>query len=254
MLWYKSWLETRWRFLLGLGVLMCSAVVTVLAYPRIAHLLPLVPPIDTTTAIGRQIKEAADLAREYRGYIWSQWYRQNMPQMWVLFAALLGTGGLLSEGSRGVALFTLSLPASRSRLLGVRAAAALGELLVLAVVPSLLVPLLSPGVGESYGIVDALVHALCLFVAGATFFSLAFLLSTVFGDVWRPLLIAVGVAIVLAVSEKLFRESASGLFGVMSGESYFRGGRVPWLGLLAAGSASAAMLYGASVNFAHRDF
>src|SRR5581483_6324842 len=158
MLWYKSWLETRWRFLIGLGVLMCSAFATVLAYPRVAHLLPLVPAIDTTTAIGRQIKEAADLAREYRGYIWSQWFRQNMPQMWVVFAALLGTGGLLSEGSRGTALFTLSLPASRSRLLGIRAAAALGELLLLAVLPSLLVPLLSPGVGESYGLVEALVH------------------------------------------------------------------------------------------------
>ena len=30
MLWYKSWLETRWRFLIGLVLLMLSACGTVL--------------------------------------------------------------------------------------------------------------------------------------------------------------------------------------------------------------------------------
>ena len=52
--------------------------------------------------------------------------------MWTLFAVLLGTGGLLSQASGGGALFTLSLPVSRNRLLGVRAATGLAELLVLA--------------------------------------------------------------------------------------------------------------------------
>ena len=41
----------------------------------------------------------------------------------------------------------------------------LGELLVLAVVPSLLLPLLSPAVGQTYGVGDALVHGVCLFIA-----------------------------------------------------------------------------------------
>ncbi len=47
MLWYKSWLETRWRFLIGLAILILSVVGTVLAYPRVTKLLPLVPAIDT---------------------------------------------------------------------------------------------------------------------------------------------------------------------------------------------------------------
>ena len=146
-----------------------------------------------------------ELARNYRGYVWSQWFRQNLPQMWTLFAVLLGTGGLLSQASGGGALFTLSLPVSRSRLLGVRAATGLAELLVLALVPSLLLPLLSPAVGQTYSVGDALVHGVCLFIAGAVFFSLAFLLSTVFSDVWRPLLIVLCVATVLAFGELVVR-------------------------------------------------
>ena len=37
MLWYKSWLETRWRFLIGLALLMLSAGGTVLAYPQVVE-------------------------------------------------------------------------------------------------------------------------------------------------------------------------------------------------------------------------
>ena len=142
----------------------------------------------------------------YRGYVWSQWFRQNMPQTWALFAALLGTGGLISQASGGGALFTLSLPVTRHRLLWVRAATALGELLVLAFVPSLLIPLLSPAVGQTYGIGDVLVHSACLFIAGAMFFSLAFLLSTVFSDVWRPWLIVICVATLASLFGHISRD------------------------------------------------
>src|SRR5436309_7227925 len=121
MLWYKSWLETRWRFVIGLGLLMLSACGTVLAYPEVMKLMPMTPDLNLSGEIGRRIKEAAELSREYRGYVWSSWFRGNMPQMWVLFAVLLGTGGLLSQSSGGGALFTLSLPTTRNRLLGVRA-------------------------------------------------------------------------------------------------------------------------------------
>lgn len=121
MLWYKAWLETRWRFLVGLVLLMCSAAAAVLAYPRVVReLLPLVPSADLGGVVGGLIREQANLSRTYRGYVWAQWFRQDMAQTWTIFAVLLGTGGLLSQASRGGALYTLSMPASRTRLLGVR--------------------------------------------------------------------------------------------------------------------------------------
>jgi hypothetical protein len=255
MLWYKSWLETRWRFLIGLALLMLSAVAAVLAYPRLMKLLPLVPTVNAGGELGRRIREAADLMRDYRGYVWSQWLRQSMTQMLSLFAVLLGTGGLLSQASGGGALFTLSLPVSRNQLFGVRAATGLAELLVLAFVPPLLLPMLSPAVGQTYGLVDALVHGSCFFVAAAVLFSAASLLSTLFGDVWRPALIVCGVAAVLGIGEPFFGElSRYSLFGIMDGESYFRGGGLPWLGLLAGAAGSAAMLYAAAKNIARQDF
>jgi hypothetical protein len=255
MLWYKAWLETRWRFAIGLAILLLSATGTVLAYPRVLKLLPLVPSIDTSNLVGQRIREIGDLSRNYGGYIWAQWLRQNMTQTLSLFAALLGTGGLLSQTSGGGALFTLSLPASRARLLGVRAATGLIELLALAVIPSLAVPLFSPAVGATYGIGAALVHGACAFVASTVIFGAASLLSTIFADIWRPALLVCVVAAALGIAEPFFGPySQYSLFGIMDGEMYFRAGRLPWVGLTASGAAAAAMLLAAGRNLARQDF
>jgi hypothetical protein len=254
MLWHKSWLETRWRFLIGLGLLLCSAAGVVFAYPRVMELMPLVPR-DTGGELGRRIRESAELVRDYRGYVWSQWFAQHLTRAWTLFAVLLGTGGLVSQTARGGTLFTLSLPVSRARLLAVRAATCLAELAVLAFVPSLLLVVVSPVVDAHYPVGDALVHSACLFVAGTVFFSLASLLSTAFSDVWRPCLIALFVAVVLGLADQVFRDvSRFSVFPVMSAERYFHGGGLPWLGLLASAAISVALLIGATRNIARQDF
>ncbi len=253
MLWYKAWLETRWRFVIGLALLMFSAAATVLAYAEVVKMLPAASQIDLGGELGRKVAENAALFQDYRAYIWSQWFRQNMRQMWALFAVLLGTGGLLAQASRGGALFTLSLPASRRRLLGVRAATALAELAILAIVPPLLLPLLSPAVGQTYSVADALVYGACMFVAGSTLFSLTFLLSTVFGDLWRPPLIVLCFAVLMSLVRQVVRVSSS-LLDVMTAEAYFRGDGVPWLGLLLTMLVSMAMLYASTLNIARQDF
>src|SRR4029078_10980853 len=97
-----------------------------------------------------------------RGYVWSQWFSQNLRQLWALFSIMLGTGGLLAQAAGGGALFPLSLPVSRRGLLALRAATALAELGILAIFPSLLLPLLSPAVGQTYSFADAFVHGSCL--------------------------------------------------------------------------------------------
>ena len=43
MLWYKSFLETRSRFLIGLVILLISVIGAVYAYPPIERMLAAVP-------------------------------------------------------------------------------------------------------------------------------------------------------------------------------------------------------------------
>jgi hypothetical protein len=87
------------------------------------------------------------------------------------------------------------------------------------------------------------------------FFALAFLLTTVYSDVWRPLLITCAAAIVVGVCEPfLLSPPYYGVFGAMSGELYFRTGQWPWPGLAAGVATTAALVYGASIHVRNRDF
>src|SRR4051812_13346213 len=219
MVWHKAWRDTRWRFFTGLVLLLVLACGTVVDYRAVQQLGPHTSiSFDVSTAIGRTLQDAFETQREYRGFVWWQWFRQNLEQLWTLFAILIGAGGLLARSTGDGALFALTLPASRRQLLGGRLGIGFAELAVLALVPSLLIPLMSPAIGERYSVVDVLVHGVCMTVAGSAWFVLTVLLSTMFRDLWRPMLVAGSLALLTAVVELA---SGVGPFHVMNATSYF---------------------------------
>jgi ABC-type transport system involved in multi-copper enzyme maturation permease subunit len=257
MLWHKAWLETRWRFISALLILTVLAGGNVYDYIATQQLLPRLnattsSPGAEVTGLGAALKEAMETQKNFRGFIWYQAFRQNLTQMGVFFAVLLGCGGLLSESSRGSALFTLSLPITRRRLIGARTGTGLAQWLAISLVAPLSIAILAPSIGEQFTIVDALAHGLCIFFVGAVFFSLASFLSTLFGDIWRPMLLALGIACGVAILS--FAVPQLSIFSVMSGESYFRTGTLPWAGFLTSAVLATALLYSAAETLERRDF
>ena len=253
MLWYKSWLETRWRFYIGLAILICMATMIVASHPLIMKMMPAAPRFEGR--LGEMVESALSLISDYRGYAWSQWFGKNLLNAWTVFAVLLGIGGLTRESANASALFTLSLPVSRRRQAAVRFATGAVELALLALVPSLFIPLLSPSVGQSYSLADTLVHSLFLVLGGMAVYAGATLLSALMADQWRPLLIALGAAAILGLLGTIFPAVARySVFRVMSAESYFFQGQAPWLGAAASLAAAAAMWYGAARVVERRDF
>ena len=253
MLWYKAWLETRWRFVVGMIVLLFFAVALVLAHPLVENMKVEIPNLPG--GLGEQLREAFVRMSTYDGYVWSQWFGKNLLQFWTLFAVLLGAGGLATEASRGTALWTLSLPVTRRRLLGVRAGVGAVELLALAVVPTLLVWALSPLVGQSYPLADALAYALMTFAGGMVFYGLAFLLSTFFGDQLKPILVGMAVSVAMGVVTVFSRRLAEySVYNVMSGQRYFAEGVPPWAGLAACLALAALMFYASLRVLERRDF
>src|SRR6187402_1668384 len=235
MLWQKAWRETRWRFMSALLVLTMMAGSNVYDYLATQRLLPHLnattdSPVAEASGLAGMIREAIELQKDFRGFIWYQAFRQNLTQMGVFFAVLLGCGGLLHESSKGSALFTLSLPVTRKQLLKVRTGTGLAQCFAISMLPPLVISILAPSIGERFSIVDALAHGVCIFFVGAVFFSLASFLSTMFGDIWRPMLIALGIACAVAILSIAVPQI--GIFSVMNGESYFRNGSMPWVGLL----------------------
>jgi len=251
MLWYKAWLETRLRFFIGLGLLLFMACGVTFEYRAVQQLMPLARSMQNDgSMLGRVIQQAVAIESTYRGFVWYQWFRQNLSQTWMLFALIIGTGGLSPH--RG-ALFTLSMPVSRARLVGVRAGTGLGELFVLALVPSMFLPLVALIGNQHYAMGDAIVHALCVFFGGSAVFGLTVLFSTEFGDAWTPAILSGVVITVLGLMEFVPPLEPYGLFHTMAAESYFRGDGLPWAGLAGSAVAAALLLYAAAHNLRRRD-
>jgi hypothetical protein len=60
---------------------------------------------------------------------------------------------------------------------------------------------------------------------------------------------------VLALGEQALRTaSTGGIFRVMSAQTYFQTGALPWAGLVVSMLLSSVMLYGAATNIARKDF
>jgi ABC-2 type transport system permease protein len=253
MLWYKGWLETRWRFLAGMLLLVTFAALGVAARPAVSNMQVEMPNLGGR--LGELVREGLALMGSYEGYVWSQWFGKNLLQFWTMLAVLIGAGGLATERAGGAALWTLSLPVTRRRLLAVRAGVGAAELLALAVVPSLAVCLLSPLVGESYAVADALAHSFILCAGGSFFYALSLLLSTIFQDQLKAVLAGMSAAIVMGLlalfSERLADYS---VYKVMTGESYFLGGAPPWGGLAACLAAAALMFFVSLRVLERRDF
>ncbi len=240
MLWYKAWLETRWRFLiaLGLGVALCVSII--LTEPMTENMQVTMP--DLGGRLNQLVQEALKLMSNYPGYVWSQWFGKNLIQLWSFFAVIIGGGGVVTETRRGSALWTLSLPVTRRRLLGVRAATGALELLALALVPSLLIPLLSPLIGKSYPVSEILIYSLVLFTGGLFFYSVALLLSTIFGEQLKAIILGLCIVFIMGLIPLLDKSLAPySVATVMSGQQYFLTGSLPLLGLLVYVALAAAL-------------
>lgn len=256
MLWQKAWLETRWRFISGLVVLTVMSSSNVYEYLATQRLLPQIEvsaiPGAEATGLAGAIREAIEVQKDFRGFVWYRAFRDNLTTMGVFFAVLLGCGGLLHESSKGSALFTLSLPVTRSQLLGARTGLGLTQLMALSITPPLAIAILAPTIGQRFSVVDALAHGVCIFFVAALFYGLASFLSTIFADIWRPLLITIGIACAVAIASAFAPQL--GIFSVMNGESYFKTGSLPWTGLLTSAVLAMALLYSAAETLERRDF
>jgi hypothetical protein len=180
------------------------------------------------------------------------WSASPTTAPWLLFAALLGAGGVVSQSEGRGALFLLSLPVSRDRTLFTRVAIGLAELAALAVIPALGLVVFAPSVGQTYPIAEAVSHGLQMFVDGILAFGLATWLSTVFTDLWRPVLISL-VTLVLAEGLMWHPEGRHSVLGLIWQIPIYRGPS-NWALETAGALGGLALLLGARQTLMRRDF
>lgn len=175
-MWHKLWLESRWRFLLALALVIC------------------LPAIDVAQA-GRVMPRLGLSQGDFPQFVWKIYFTR-VSLAWLLGTLLLASGGLLREQAFGTSLFSLSLPISRRQWLMTRVLAALGQSFVLAFVPTVVIPVAARAAGHSYQPEEALKLSLLMFLTGLAAFGTGVLASTLVQGEYAPILIGVGFVFV----------------------------------------------------------
>ncbi len=245
-LFYKAWLESRVRFFASAGVLAAYCVSFV--HDARNNFPPVLDP-----------------ALPYTAYVWRGVYDGIDTLLFVVVALMLGLGGLQRERAAATAEFTLALPSTRIRLLLPRAAVALGEVAVLAIIPAIVVPWMSSRIGHAYPVADAVRFAGLFIATGAVWVSAGIFWSTVTtaeltGAVAAILTPAMYAAAVTGTGIR--RWPVANIFYVMNGAHLpyvdsatrlFTGG-VPWPAMFVLAMVAAALLAASAVALARSDF
>jgi ABC-type multidrug transport system permease subunit len=185
-------------------------------------------------------------------YIWRITYRGYLRVLFMVLTILLGLGGLTREREQRTAAFTLALPVSRGRLLVTRTLVGLGQVVLLATLPAIVLPLLSPLVGEAYASSQAWGFAILWAIVGSLIFSLSLLASVLFqGEFTPPAAAILGLAGYSFLAEvRPVERYLTDIHDVMSGTEmpYFvertgvLTGPLPWASLYAVFLAAAALI------------
>jgi ABC-type transport system involved in multi-copper enzyme maturation permease subunit len=221
MLWYKAWAESRARFAIAVMVMALAC----------------------TVVVGGQ-----DPARAL--------FRGIPRTLYILFALLLGMGGLVREQELGTAALTLALPVSRIRLTGVRAMVAFAELTALSLVPLIVVSTATVVLPSVHVPAQVLTSCLRWVLGGTPLMALCVLASSALAGEYTAFVASFGVFFVGTVTIQFTRLSkpwtAPYLFTlqeVMSG--IHPATLMVWVALTAV---SAALLMAAFVYTERRDF
>ena len=163
MLWYKAWRESRTRFAITAFTLIGFCLFAVLFLNQNRASGDLVIPVLRSSIFSERIYDLV--------------YKGTAKGVFAILTIFLGLGGLLRERRSRTAIFTLSLPVSRFRLIGTQMVVGMSEMAVLSLLPALLIPLLSRFVHESYPLAEALHFSMLWFACGSIIFAAGFLMS-----------------------------------------------------------------------------
>jgi len=242
MIWRKSWLESRGRFLLTALMLALTVVWWILDADRQMARYDIKPTMTFTRYV-------------------SIVYGGHIQLFWVASCIILGLGRLVRERAQGTAQFTLVLPISRHQWMVVRAAIRAAEAAVLASVPVIVIPIAATLIGRSYPPWEALKFSALLFLSGIVFLPMSLLYSSVLpGDV--AAMGAGAVSVYLAFNSQNYFYYWLPSFNIsrfMSGFEFLdlRTGFLtgwPWFGISASLSMSGVLLWVAVQMIRRQDF
>jgi ABC-2 type transport system permease protein len=236
MLWYKAWLETRSRFL------TCLATLTIFCAVFVGHAQALIRP---------------EWHRDFNRLLFVT--QQFLVIVWILAVVLLGMGGIVREKASGISSLTLSLPVSRTRLLGVRIATCVLEAITLGVVPWITILLISSIAGMPVILSQVGLYVLLLVAGGLVYLAMAILVSSVVAGEYTAPAVAFGLVLLSAIIFDAWLRPFN-VWRLVTGDfyvdrnTYLLSAHPPWLSLLSSLLVAASMFLSSVKVIQTREF
>lgn len=244
MYWYKCWCEVRTRVFVSV-LALAVACVFIVFYQQ-------------------TMRDHADAPMTYAAYIWKSIYNSFGRDLFVIMSIAMASGGLLQEKPQGTLGFTLALPISRWQVVTTRALVGYFGIVAMALVPAIVVPILSPYVGQHYPVSQALQFSLLWACAGSVIYALTSLLSYLMEGEYSAMLVAIPALMVYGAMLQLpwlAGVPALDIFHLMNGEEmaffdetrHLITGPLPWVALIVTVAASGLFVLTAGRRMKQRD-
>jgi hypothetical protein len=226
MLWYKGWLETRFRLLFIVG---WAAVFLTLQHAS------------RTTAPASGAKSPAFVLVMF-----------SVPILVLMVCALLGGAGIVTQpsfqatkGLHGSTLYTLSMPVSRLRLLVIRAG--IGWLEVVCIIAVLCCGMwfASPAFRAVATPVEMMEYAATLVAGASAFYCFSVLLATFLDDQWRAWGSVIGSAAVWWLFSHIPLPASANIFQAMREQSPLLVHTMPWTAIAFSLGLAAILFFAA---------
>lgn len=218
MLWYKAWLETRFRLLFVLVVVTLMFTFETYGGTKVAAM-----PILFSAGMS----------------------------VWLLCVFLAAAGmatqpGLqAAKGLHGSTLFTLTLPVSRLRLLAVRASLGWLEMAGGVGVICCFLWLLFPVIRRGATPLEMAAYAVVLIVCGSVFYCITVLLATFLDDLWRVWGSFMCYGALWWLASRIPAPAAANIFRAMGDRSPILTHTMPWTAMAFALGLAAVLLFAA---------
>ncbi len=191
----KEIIEAKWKIIVGIAASLIIAIGITALYEPMAEALSMVNTEDIPEMFRKQFESMFD----FSGYLYMQWFGGNAGQIFTLLAAIMGGTLIASEVSKGSIFFLLGRPLSRDKILLSKYAVSAVALLIVVLLGTLGVWATASIMGKPQSAGGMLWSTLLIWLGSLFVLGIALIASTLSRDIVKPIMIAIGTAVILGI-------------------------------------------------------
>lgn len=220
----KEIYENKWVFIIGLLLLLATALSTPFLYNMLKNALSATQNID----LPGFAKDQLSLITNFESYVWYSWFGKAYIQTGSILAILLGMGIVAGEVSKDTITFILTKPFSRNQVFISKYITGAILLFFLVLVPSIALYIAILINGQEFLFARIFLGIINSFGGLLVIYSIAALFSTLINESIKAGLITGVIAVLLSIPGFFSDFSKYSIYKYITGGVIFRGEGFPW--------------------------